>query len=69
MVEYIEEVKTDITLTHDGDKLIRRRTIVYKDGEEIGQSNHREVISRDANVPVEVAEMIEARKGKQAETK
>lgn len=65
MPKYTEEIHTHVTITHEGHKEVRKETIILKDGEEVGRSNHRFVVNAQDDVPAEIASHIEAKKGKQ----
>lgn len=69
MGELTEELKLYVTITPDGDKEVRERTIIYRDGEVFTDTNHRYVIDREQDVPQEIADHIEGLKGKQPKRK
>lgn len=62
MSTYTEEVQQEVTLTNDGHKNVKTVTITYKDGVEVGRSNHRSVIAATESVPSDIASFIEAKK-------
>lgn len=62
MTQYTEEIQQEVTLTNDGHKNVRTITITYKDGVEVGRSNHRYVINAEDNVPQDIADFIEVKK-------
>jgi len=66
MVEYTEEIETDVTIRNRGDKEVQKVTVTYKDGVEVGRTKpHRFVVLYDANVPADVVAHINSKKGKQ----
>ena len=65
MAQYTEKIVRQVTITENGAKNVREQTIVYRDGKEIGRSNHRYAIAPDADVPQVIADHIEQKKGKQ----
>jgi len=66
MVQYTEEIETEMTIKNRGDKEVQEVTVTYKDGVEVGRSKpHRYVIGYDQNVPAKDAAFINAKKGKQ----
>jgi len=66
MVQYTEEIETDITIKNRGDKEVKEVIVTYKDGVEVGRSKpHRYVVGYDQDVPVKIASHINAKKGKQ----
>jgi len=65
MTQYTEEIQTEVTLTNDGHKNIRTITITYKDGVEVGRTNHRSVVAADEDIPADIEAFINAKKGKQ----
>lgn len=65
MTTYTEEIQTNVTITNDGAKEIRTVTITLKDGVEVGRTNHRSVVAYDEDVPQEIADFVESKKGKQ----
>jgi hypothetical protein len=62
MSTYTEEIQQEVTLTNDGHKNVRTTTITYKDGVEVGRSNHRRVIMATESVPSDIASFIEEKK-------
>jgi len=65
MTIYTEEKELQVTLDEAGNKSIRTTTITYKDGVEVGSTNHRHVINAEDDVPADLAAFIEGKKGKQ----
>lgn len=65
MVQYTEEIETEVTLTQAGHKQVRTITITLKDGVEVGRANHRSLIRADEDIPQEIVDFIEAKKVKQ----
>jgi len=65
MVQYTEEIETNVTITNDGTKGVQTVTITLKDGVEVGRANHRNVIDYDQTVPANITAFINAKKGKQ----
>lgn len=63
---YTEEIETDITIKNRGDKEVKKVTVTYKDGVEVGRTApHRYVVVYDEDVPAEVVTHINNKKGKQ----
>lgn len=69
MTQYSEEKKHEVTITDDGSKNVRTIIITYKDGVEIGRSNHRTVIAADEDIPQHIVDFIEVKKVKQPKRK
>jgi len=59
---YSEEIQTNVTIDHLGNKNVRTVTVTYKDGVEVGSTNHRHVIMAEDDVPDDIAAFIEAKK-------
>lgn len=62
---YTEEIQTNVTIDHLGNKMVREATVTLKDGVEVGRINHRSVIAYDVEVPANIKAFITAKISKQ----